>query len=156
MPLSNVKKSVPSGAIAIRASWLLRIGPLVTEIGVENVRAPSRENATCTGECPPNPLNWTHVTYTEPANGLVELTSTAIDSWSGNCPLSPRDLPLPFHWDTWTGLSRTPSSQVRPPSLERLTNNAIGNGGCEKMNAWQAKNAVPSGPNATAGSPAAS
>src|SRR5437879_8158354 len=102
MPLSNVRYRVPSGAIAIRASWLLRIGPLVTEIGVENVRAPSREDATCTGECPPNPLNWTHVTYTEPANGLVGLASTAIDSWSGNCSFSPRDLPLRVQCVIWS------------------------------------------------------
>src|SRR6266496_3367195 len=79
MPLSNVRYSVPFGAITMRASWLLRIGPLVTEIGVEKVRAPSREKATCTGECPPNPLNCTHVTYTEPANGL-DRKSTRLNS----------------------------------------------------------------------------
>src|SRR6266571_5683655 len=114
MPLSNVRYSVPSGAIAMRASWLLRIGPLVTEIGSENVRAPSREKATCTGECPLNPLNCTQVTYTEPESGLDALASTAIDSWSGNCPSLPLPFPFPVHVDTCAGFSCTPSCQVRP------------------------------------------
>src|SRR6266581_7106969 len=122
MPLSNVRNSVPSGAIAMRASWLLRIGPWVTDTGAEKLRAPSREYATWTGECEPNPLNWTHVTYTEPENGLFGLLSTAIDSWSGNWPSDPFVLPcLLSHTDTGTGFCRTPSGQVSPPSVDRPT-----------------------------------
>src|SRR2546425_7772287 len=75
-----------------------------------------------------------------------------MDSWSGNCPFDPLPLPLPFHVDTWAGLE----DHVRPPSLERLANRAIWNGG-GTLNAWQTKDAVrPSGENATAGAPAAS
>src|SRR4051812_8547057 len=61
-PLSKVRKRVPSSAETIRASWLLRTLPAVTFVGVENVRAPSRENAMFTGEWVPNPSNWTQLT----------------------------------------------------------------------------------------------
>src|SRR5215831_10255147 len=63
--LSKVRYSVPSGALVRRASWLLRTVPELTATGVENVRPPSREAATRTGECC-RPLNWTQVTYTDP------------------------------------------------------------------------------------------
>src|ERR1700675_3273088 len=112
--------------MAIRASWLLRIGPCVTFVGAENERAPSRENATWTGEWVPfRPSNCTQVTYTDPKTGLPAWSSTATDSWSGSCPFEPFDLPLPFHIDTCAGLSRTPSGQVRPPSVEPLTYRGI-------------------------------
>src|SRR4051812_9135887 len=61
-PLSKVRKSVPSGAETIRASWLLRTLPAVTFTGVEKVRAPSRDTATLTGELVPNPSNCTQLT----------------------------------------------------------------------------------------------
>src|SRR5205807_9237459 len=76
-------------------------------------------------------------------------------SWSGNWPFEPLLLPLPFQTDTCVNFWLAPSSHVRPPSLERLTNNAIWYGGV-KLKAWQTKYAVPSGPKATAGSPPAS
>src|SRR3989449_9848230 len=72
-----------------------------------------------------------------------------MDSWSGNCPFDPLPLPLPFHVDTWAGLE----DHVRPPSLERLANRAIWNGG-GTLNAWQTKYAGrPAGENAAPGAP---
>src|SRR2546423_304084 len=78
-----------------------------------------------------------------------------MDSWSGNCPFEPLLFPLPFQVLTCVSFWFLPSSQVRPPSVERLMSNAIWYGGGE-LNAWPTKKAVPSGPNATAGSPPAS
>ncbi len=49
----------------MRASWLLRTVDAVICAGGENVRAPSREYDTSTGECE-LPLNSTHVTYSVP------------------------------------------------------------------------------------------
>src|SRR3989442_9435597 len=72
-----------------------------------------------------------------------------MDSWSGNCPVDPLPLPLPFHVDTCAGLE----DHVRPPSLERLANRAIWNGGV-RVNARQTKEAgPPSGAKPTARAP---
>src|SRR5438105_5769365 len=60
-PLSKLRKAAPSGAVTMRASWLLRTGPDVICTGVEKVFAPSRETETFTGEWV-LPLNCTQAT----------------------------------------------------------------------------------------------
>ncbi|MGZ6143913.1 MAG: hypothetical protein ACXWLM_11285 [Myxococcales bacterium] len=75
--------------------------------------------------------------------------ATVIASWSGNWPVDPLAWPLPLKALT----SVSPRGvQLRPPSVERESSKATPYGEVP----WypkQAKYAVPSGPNATVGSP---
>src|SRR6266568_8557570 len=80
------------------------------------------------------------------------LASTWIDSWSGNWPLPPFVLPLPFQVEIDV---RPVVCHVMPvdETVPRFSNSWAWYGG-EKLNAWQTKYAVvPSGLNATTGSP---
>src|SRR5439155_12080335 len=81
--------------------------------------------------------------------------STWIDSWSGNWPLPPFVLPLPFHVEIGV---RPVVCHVIPVlvTVPRFKSSWIWNGEV-KLNAWQTKYAVlPSGLKATTGSPPAS